>query len=82
MFLRVPRELMAYVPAAVARMGYLHPNHSFAISDDGITVAGVMEDTDRTNISRDLYYAIYREKILDDAKPLRESMLSMLGRNS
>jgi hypothetical protein len=75
----VGEHFLAYIPAAVVRLGYLHPHLTFSWTPLGnVHVEGTFDHHD---VRRDVLHAVYREKVLKETLPLRQKLIDgLLGR--
>ena len=67
-----------YLAAAIARLGYLHPNIDIAMGKT-IVVTGI-GDENRDIVARDFKYALYRERIHAESAETRAALMGALLR--
>jgi len=75
--LEVSDVFVPYVSAAITRLKYLHQGIDFSFEDGVIWAVGVPE-TRCATLRSDAAHALYREKILQDSAPLRQSIYTKL----
>lgn len=73
----VSEQFHAYCDQAMLRLGYLYPDLDFSFSGSAICVSGG-ETQSISNLSREVKFALYREKIYQESLPLRERMYQAL----
>ena len=76
MEIAVDPSLAEFVPAALARLGYLFPAIAFAAADGRILITG--KGLDETSLRREILHALYRERILERTLPLRQALIEGL----
>lgn len=73
----VSEQFIPHIPAVVMRAGYLYPDLRLAYEAEGIVVDAGTNPLP-PNISRDITYLLYREKILADTAGFRGQVLDYL----
>lgn len=79
MIVRVEGALKSYADLAIGRLKYLYPAVQFSLAPDGIEAtgdAGVPSE----KLSREIHYALYREKIYAETLSMRRSLIEELTR--
>ena len=66
----VASALRAFIPQAVDRLNYLHPQVHFEACTEGVKVFGEVSE----EVRRDISYTLHRAKIAEEARPLREML--------
>lgn len=67
----VTANLIQYALETISRLEYLYPEATFSFAEDKIIVTGLADDQKR-ELTRDIRYGLYRAKISDESKPLRD----------
>lgn len=70
-------EVLPYAAAAIARLRYLRPSWTF-VERDGVIEVGA--DASSQDVGREVFHAIYREKIYTETLALRRDLLAMLAK--
>lgn len=65
-----------HLAAAVARLSYLYPQSTFAVTETGVSVS--TGDRDETDLKREIFYAVYRQQIYIETLPLRRTLIDGL----
>ena len=58
--------------SAIVRLGYLYPDLTFSLQDNHIFIQGEIENC--TELSKEIRYIIYREKIYEETLPIRKKL--------
>lgn len=74
----ISAEFSEFIPAAILRLKYLHPKVEFEPTPDGIAAVSV-EKIDIAQLSREVVYQVYREKIYQETLTMRQSLYQMLA---
>ncbi len=74
MIVEVAERFRPYTDAALARLQYLYPKINFVLIADGIEVSGNIDIPSET-LSREIHYALYREKIYAETLPMRRALI-------
>lgn len=77
--IEVPEPLRGYIAPAVTRLAYLYPTVAFVIRDSVIE-AKTTNHLSETLLRREVYYALYREKIFADTLDLRRALVEAVTR--
>jgi len=67
-----------YADAALARLGYLHPDWQITRTGNELLVRSG-DPVDRNAVRRDIKFVLYREKILAETLDLRRGLLRMVA---
>lgn len=70
----IPDEMKPYLGAAIARVGYLHPDWTALASDAGARLE-IADEESAAQARREVLYAVYREKILSQTMEMRRALL-------
>ena len=70
-------EVSPYAASAIARLRYLRPGWTFVERDGAIEVEA---DASSQDVGREVFHAIYREKIYTETLPLRRDLFAMLAK--
>ena len=76
---KVHPSFLRYMPAAVARLGYLERTFSVAVEGEILRVSARTQ-IDRDAIARTVNHALYREKIRTESVPLRARFLDLISK--
>lgn len=68
---KVTSDLNQYASEVVGRLGYLYPEAEFSLVEGNITVSGLAADR-KVELTRAVRYGLYRAKINNESKPLRD----------
>jgi hypothetical protein len=74
--IEVKPAFAGYLDAAITRLSYLFPRLRFSQCDIAISVSG--DSLDHATITREVNFALYRERIYSETLPLRERMYKAL----
>ena len=70
--------LKPYVPAAIVRLGYLHPNWDIEFSENSIHVQSDACD-EKPLVQREVFHCVYREKVLAETLDIRRDLLALVA---
>lgn len=79
MFVPVGSALLSHVEPALTRLRYIHPSIAFAATPSGIEVSAETA-FDAEVLTKDVNYALYRERIYAETLPLRRSLIEAVTR--
>ena len=74
----IESPLEPYVPAAIVRLGYLHPSWEIEFSESSIRVRSALE-TGKPLVQREVFHSVYREKILAETLDMRRDLLKLVA---
>ena len=57
---------------AILRLGYLYPDLTFSLENNHIFIQGQIKNC--TELSKEIRYIIYREKIYEETLPIRKKL--------
>jgi hypothetical protein len=75
MLVQVPEPLRLYIEAALTRLKYLYPSVRFSITSEGIQAEADDSDITAQAPTREIHYAVYREKIYIETLTMRRSLI-------
>ena len=77
MIVQVPDEFVAHIDAAVVRLSYLFPEHTFNVHDSAIEVrADGAPVTEPSVLRKEVHFQLYRQKIYSDTLSIRKWLYS------
>jgi len=79
MIISVEGVLKSYADIAIGRLKYLYPTVHFSLIPDGIEATGD-PGVSSEKLSREIHYALYREKIYAETLSMRCSLIEELTR--
>ncbi len=79
MMVKVSELFKPFAEAAVERLRYIHPEIDFSLTEEGVIVESIA-NSDLETISRDVHFALYREKILTETLSMRREMMKVMSR--
>ncbi len=72
----VSEQFQPYVEAALTRVGYLIPEAQIEYNkNNAMITVYISGDVDEIHISKEVKYALYREKIYKETLPIRNKIL-------
>jgi len=79
MIVVVEEPFKPYAEAAITRLHYLYPAVSFDLVAEGIEIGGD-PGIAAESLSREIHYALYREKIYGETMSMRRSLIEAVTR--
>ncbi|MFT3988985.1 hypothetical protein [Aestuariivirga sp.] len=74
----IPEPLQPFIEVAIGRLGYLHPEWTLSTTEAKISMDAA-QGLDLGKARREIFYALYREKIYAETLSMRRSLLAAVA---